>query len=714
MEAKRRGGVHTAMTVQSAIMAVIPPGATLETLSRRARFEVAEYRDEAMILVLGPRGSRTPIPWQVWEELGAWLASRGWTELGAGRGQPTSSESLNGFLEARLSRSAGSYVAAILAAAGLAEVSGGRPLRIRWLAAPGRTRAARSAANVWTQIQVICREAMVTGRTIATIDRGVANRIIAVRPRSIMRASDEARTPDGGGAPVTRRMVERIWRDLADTGHASRIGGVLYFAYALVAEIPGVAVDSDRRGVHIADWDLAMTPFQEASAGTSPGRYWTLAAHPGQYRVVDAVRDREADWWLTGGRDLHKGDRVAIWKYKGRDDRRGIIAFGEVLTDPQVLEMADDDRAYWIGSDGEGAASRVRVRYVIKPPEPLWLEPAPADSVIRQLPVSRAQGGTAHHVTSDQWAQLMALVGGWPEQRAGNAALSSHAIGDEIARTLNQAAANALSASVGFFGSRLAAEAKRGGQRAEDLPIARWFETYKLTKSFPEFPGLSDNLALRLIDLLGGDSVQATLQELLAVRLTRAPEVQVARAREVFCLTLTTADSALSPFGPPLVGYYDEEICSLVARLEAAEPGLLAQIRSSTASARMIAVLDAIERHSAALSVRPQPAVEKSFLVTYRRHVLDQHGKLEPPGFERRRRVPIAELYVSPVIYEQHYPELTAAPLSIEPPKLSVWDLANRLDRTVLLGDPGSGKTTATNALMHYFASDGARRSRFW
>lgn len=55
------------------------------------------------------------------------------------------------------------------------------------------------------------------------------------------------------------------------------------------------------------------------------------------------------------------------------------------------------------------------MRYVIKPSEPLWLELVPADSVIRQLPVSRAQGGTAHHVTGDQWAQLMALVGGWPD-----------------------------------------------------------------------------------------------------------------------------------------------------------------------------------------------------------------------------------------------------------------------------------------------------------
>ena len=72
-------------------------------------------------------------------------------------------------------------------------------------------RAARRADDVWTQIQDICREAMATNRTIATIDRRVANRILEVRPDEIVRASDEARTPDGQGAAVTRLMVERVW-----------------------------------------------------------------------------------------------------------------------------------------------------------------------------------------------------------------------------------------------------------------------------------------------------------------------------------------------------------------------------------------------------------------------------------------------------------------------------------------------------------------------
>jgi hypothetical protein len=263
------------MTVQSAITAAIPPGATLETLSRGDTFEVAEYLAEAMVLMLGPRRTRTSIPWHVWEELGAWLATKGWTKLGAGRGQRTSSESLNGFLDPRIQRSVGSYVAAILVEAGLVEPDHGQPLRIRWLARPGRPRAARSGADAWAQVQAICREAMSTGRTIATIDKGVANRILDVRPTAIVRASDDARTPDGEGAQISRTMVERIWHALATDGHASGVPGTLFFAYALVAEIPGVAVDDDRRGLHIADWGLAMTPYQEGSAAATTVSSWT-------------------------------------------------------------------------------------------------------------------------------------------------------------------------------------------------------------------------------------------------------------------------------------------------------------------------------------------------------------------------------------------------------------------------------------------------------
>jgi NACHT domain len=269
----------------------------------------------------------------------------------------------------------------------------------------------------------------------------------------------------------------------------------------------------------------------------------------------------------------------------------------------------------------------------------------------------------------------------------------------------------ALTTAIGVLGPRIVAAAtKPRGRRADDLSIARWFETYRITAEFPDLPDLSPPLAEGLADLLRGDDTQAALQELLAARLTDADEAEAARAREVFCLTLSTADPAVSQFGPPLAEFYDDQICSLVARLEAAEPAMLAQIRSEAMSARMIAILRAIERHTAALTARPNSRTEASFLASYRSHVLDQHGKLEPPDFDRRRRVPISDIYVPPVISEDTPPGRTVVSVQDNPPALTVWDLAGRLDRSVLLGDPGGGKTTTSTVLMHHFASGPERR----
>jgi hypothetical protein len=209
----------------------------------------------------------------------------------------------------------------------------------------------------------------------------------------------------------------------------------------------------------------------------------------------------------------------------------------------------------------------------------------------------------------------------------------------------------ALVNAIALTGRRVsvAVDGLGGRRRASDLTAARWFETYRLTSEAPEIPGLSPALTERLAGILQGDEAQAALQELLAARLTDAPETDAASARQVLVLTLGADELKVAE---ALAGYYDDHICALVARLEADDPPLLAQIRGEAFSARMINVLNAIERHTAALSARPAQRTETSFLASYRRHVIDQHGKLEPPDFDRRRRVPIRDIYVPTGITE--------------------------------------------------------------
>ena len=156
---------------------------------------------------------------------------------------------------------------------------------------------------------------------------------------------------------------------------------------------------------------MATSTGSSGRPGRSPGerRYWALCANPSVYRIEQAVRERVTDAWTTDGRSIRAGDWVLIWKGKGQGEHRGVVALGEVLTDPQPLP--DADNPYWVEPPPpEQLRERVLVRYVVPERLPLW-EP---DSVLEGLSVSRARGGTVFHVTPEQWDTLVDRVGGLP------------------------------------------------------------------------------------------------------------------------------------------------------------------------------------------------------------------------------------------------------------------------------------------------------------
>jgi len=245
---------------------------------------------------------------------------------------------------------------------------------------------------------------------------------------------------------------------------------------------------------------------------------------------------------------------------------------------------------------------------------------------------------------------------------------------------------------------------------ASDLEYTTWFDTYKLTNHMPDVRLPNGLTEAEVKVFLDSDRCHAILHGLLSARLCGAPELDVSGLRRGFI----AAGIALGHSGDittllkQLFDYYDLEVATMVGKLAASFPEALPRLREDAAGARLVAILNAVERHVAALTEEPDIESERDFLNRYRRHVVDQHGKLEPPDFQRRRRVPIADLYVSPDIKLMAY-----APTSMVNHALSIDSFMEGLDRTVLLGSPGAGKTTASTVVMYRHAVDHERRTPF-
>jgi hypothetical protein len=297
---------------------------------------------------------------------------------------------------------------------------------------------------------------------------------------------------------------------------------------------------------------------------------------------------------------------------------------------------------------------------------------------------------------------------------------------------------------------QMVARPRESRRTAADLDTAQWADSERLIRdaladvaAVLEIPGLSEQDAAELTAALRRHEVQGALQALLAVRLTDAPEVEAARARKAIQLALSgwvppppgTTDRRAPPGqgqslrGVPLPGaetagtryahrlseYFDGRICGLVATLEGRVGfARLAQVRAEAYNARIVALLGAIERQLTALADPGRGGQDEAeFLARYRRQAHQRHGFLTPPDFDRRRRVPVGDIYVPTGIKEEDYPERAGLTSESEPGSVTVWDLVGLLDRTVLLGAPGGGKTTAANVLTDRYANDPASRIPF-
>lgn len=147
----------------------------------------------------------------------------------------------------------------------------------------------------------------------------------------------------------------------------------------------------------------------DPTAGSEPRRYWALVANPGTYDIEAALAANAVESWSSRGKPLRPGDGVILWRTRGRDGRRGIVAIGEVVGEP--YRSSDEHDPYWV--DREAAARvepRVPVYFYDAPALPLW-EGGVHRGLLDSLNVARARGGTVFRVTAEQWAGIVSLAG---------------------------------------------------------------------------------------------------------------------------------------------------------------------------------------------------------------------------------------------------------------------------------------------------------------
>lgn len=118
--------------IKSAIRIALHPGQQLRTVAHNEPFKVGAVSDESLILLVGKKLNQTVIRWEQLEVALDELPHRKWLVVGGEFKTEGDPQTLDGALKKHvIKRSIASYVAPVLVEASLAEVDGGRPLRIK-------------------------------------------------------------------------------------------------------------------------------------------------------------------------------------------------------------------------------------------------------------------------------------------------------------------------------------------------------------------------------------------------------------------------------------------------------------------------------------------------------------------------------------------------------------------------------------------------------
>lgn len=204
----------------------------------------------------------------------------------------------------------------------------------------------------------------------------------------------------------------------------------------------------------------------------------------------------------------------------------------------------------------------------------------------------------------------------------------------------------------------------------------------------PEFRDLMSELLFAAIVEERRDSIKKVIESM--------------RLFSINALRGTVADDDAEFFAEG-VGAVMSDICAqIVEQVRDSDPDAVAQMQQVNLLRRVAAILDNIEKHNAALKRSAVEEVRESrqrFIDDYRVVCAEEHGYIRPPDFETNRKIAMEQLYVVPTI---------AGHESVSGRDVDMTSdyFIGQIDRTVVLGDPGGGKSTLSNYVTALLARD--------
>jgi hypothetical protein len=205
---------------------------------------------------------------------------------------------------------------------------------------------------------------------------------------------------------------------------------------------------------------------------------------------------------------------------------------------------------------------------------------------------------------------------------------------------------------------------------------------------------------------LQSPETEATIRQIYASKLFESPPTQLSDIQTEFIVSLAMflgvaqekLEEQAQQLFRTLLGNCERQLDSAI------ENGLLLAHEAKSALRHHIlqGELAAIRKNIDFLTGNRRPSVKDvlEFEGKYRQQVRQRHADIVPPNFDSARRVPIDDIYVAPQFlkFGPEKAEMNRA--------LNASDLLPMLKRAVLLGNPGGGKSTFVQKIVHDLAAN--------